>query len=333
MEKFKFTYLIVLIQLFISVHSIFIKETVLFEKYRNIINKESEKALEDILHTKFKAMGTKVEEPVLLWTDALSYYEKQLTEFEKKIYLGVVKMSQPPITTNKAVISSLEKFKVQESNFEKSLFRIIELIGRDLPELWWMTSYGWSFALDTNNYIKSVTITFGHTLSLSEINKYNNKTLNKALSIANAAKKQSTVYNKIKYIHDYLVKNIKYGEGLLGVYSCLLENRCVCNGYAHAFMYIARFVGIESIIVANNDHAWNYVKIGSAWYGLDATWDDPGNNNPGDDSNKHYKYFLVGSNTVVEGNSITFLKDGTHSLPKDNYFTYPTISKAKYKAS
>lgn len=92
---------------------------------------------------------------------------------------------------------------------------------------------------------------------------------------------------KLKAIHDYLVKNSVYDETVsLGdyddaftAYGCLVKKRAVCQGYAAAFNLLAQKAGIRSIAVAGDaggaTHAWNYVKNGSSYRYIDATWDDP----------------------------------------------------------
>ena len=115
--------------------------------------------------------------------------------------------------------------------------------------------------------------------------------------------------NKIRYIHDWLVSNIKYDETLnkinrSNIYGAFIEKEVTCAGYAKAFKYIIDKLNIECIIVqgtatSNNkteNHAWNYIKLDNKWYGIDCTWDDPiiiGGN--GNESNKiYYTYYLKG---------------------------------------
>jgi|GEM_PF-384297 len=49
----------------------------------------------------------------------------------------------------------------------------------------------------------------------------------------------------------------------------------VCDGYAYAFKSIMDHYGISCICVHNRDHMWNEVKLGSKWYFVDTTFDDP----------------------------------------------------------
>lgn len=93
------------------------------------------------------------------------------------------------------------------------------------------------------------------------------------------AKKMTTTYNKIKYVHDRLILEKEYGKTSemshtpLG--SLLPAYTPVCEAYAESFFIIMQNLGIPVIYVTSNTHAWNNVKIGSLWYYIDVTWDDP----------------------------------------------------------
>ena len=118
--------------------------------------------------------------------------------------------------------------------------------------------------------------------------------------------------DKIKAVHDYLVKNTTYDYGYYSksdyhdhLENILVEHRAVCQGYAVAFYVFMKELGIPCSIltgVANNGggmekHAWNAVKLDGSWYFVDVTWDDPmmqdtGHNTYLDGSNLSYEYAL-----------------------------------------
>ncbi|GEM_PF-4260853 len=54
---------------------------------------------------------------------------------------------------------------------------------------------------------------------------------------------------------------------------CLVDQLCVCQGYAETFTTLCRFVNLESFVVVDVDsiHAWSYVKIDGTWYTVDLT--------------------------------------------------------------
>lgn len=96
---------------------------------------------------------------------------------------------------------------------------------------------------------------------------------------------------KVKKIHDKLIKSIKYVKNRKHSHDAvgaLVEKKAVCQGYAMAFMMIAKDNGLQVKMVmnGNHSHAWNVVKVGGKWYNVDVTWDDMG-------SKASTKYLLV----------------------------------------
>lgn len=80
----------------------------------------------------------------------------------------------------------------------------------------------------------------------------------------------------------------------------------VCDGYAYAFKSIMDFYGIPCICVHNRDHMWNEVKLGSKWYFVDTTFDDPvisGTNHT--DRVSTQKYLLKTTSVIKEAQGST----------------------------
>ena len=109
----------------------------------------------------------------------------------------------------------------------------------------------------------------------------------------------------------------------------------MCEGYAKTFKLLMDELNIPCVIVigtATNssgeteNHAWNYVQIGSSWYAVDSTWDDPvvvggGQARPA----SKYKYFLKGSTTMSKDHTpkMQFTEDGRS-------YTYPNLNIEDY---
>lgn len=147
-------------------------------------------------------------------------------------------------------------------------------------------------------------------------------------------------YEKMKYIHDWIVDNVKYDslehEHTSNIYGCLVNKSVVCEGYARAFKYLLDELDIPCVMVSgtavdedgkSERHAWNYVYIKNAWYAVDTTWDDPiiiGNGKI-DDTIK-YKYFLRGSKTIGADHFTI------GQITKDGFdFEYPELSEEDIK--
>ena len=153
--------------------------------------------------------------------------------------------------------------------------------------------------------------------------------------------KTGNTYQDIKMIHDYLVEHISYDTSLsrpyiYNIYGAMVQNVCVCEGYARSMKYLLDSINIECTIVigkgtntegVTENHAWNYVKINDEWYAIDTTWDDPQIQGGGivPDSYK-YKYFLVGSRVMNQDHAPNgqFTEGG-------QIFEYPTLSISNYE--
>lgn len=75
-----------------------------------------------------------------------------------------------------------------------------------------------------------------------------------------------------------LNKKIKYGhKSVAAVYTALVKNEAVCEGYARSYNLVADLLDIPCICVdgvnksSNESHAWNEVYIDGEWYVCDAT--------------------------------------------------------------
>lgn len=117
-------------------------------------------------------------------------------------------------------------------------------------------------------------------------------------------------------IHDYLIDNIRYDSDTLSVlptyttdpdndnpYGALVNGLAVCLGYASSFQLLMDLAGIECITVhggtADEEHAWNMVRLDGDWYCVDVTWDDPSVSLALPESFTH-QYFNVTSNFMRE---------------------------------
>ncbi len=147
-------------------------------------------------------------------------------------------------------------------------------------------------------------------------------------------------YEKIKYIHDYLVDKLEYEKNVnthqnYTIYGTLMNKRAVCEGYAKTFKYLLDELQIPCFIVCgvatnssgvSESHAWNYVQLDGKWYAVDTTWDDPiiiGNGWISNDIK--YKYFLKGSYTFLKDH----VEDGT--IIESVSFTYPDLNQTDYE--
>lgn len=100
-----------------------------------------------------------------------------------------------------------------------------------------------------------------------------------------------SVDRKIKLIHDWVVKNVKYDRSQVehSAYAGFFKGTTVCQGYSIMIYKMLKESGVQNRILSSSNHAWNLVNINGKYYHLDATWDDPvPDQGPGRVSYKYY---------------------------------------------
>ncbi len=92
----------------------------------------------------------------------------------------------------------------------------------------------------------------------------------------------------------WLVENCTYEKGdgweNATAYSCIINGRAQCSGYADAFLQTAKACGLDVRYVYNDYHAWNLIKLDGDWYHVDVTWEDPVGDNDYGSSKLRNKY-------------------------------------------
>ena len=171
-----------------------------------------------------------------------------------------------------------------------------------------------------------------------------NDAISKVQEVANEVVSNATGsrYNKILYVHDWLVDNLEYdsnNDNKDNIYGTFVNKKVVCEGYAEGLKYLLDKLNIPCVLVygvgyddnGNEEaHAWNYVQMEDGkWYAVDTTWDDPvyvGSSNSIIQNNYKYSYFLKGSKTF----NVNHVSNGDVSGSGQD-FKYPELSENDYK--
>ena len=287
-------------------------------------------------------------------SDGKFYYE-QLTDTQKIIYNGLQENKQN-MMSGTYTISYGNKFSkiLEQENGSKILGddyqTAIEAFTHDNAHLFYLDVSKMFLNIETKK--RAFSTTYNVYIQPAEGQTYFAKGFSSETQVKQAVQKindeknevvsklSGSKYNDIKAIHDYLIDNIEYDEsntsiGMYTIYGALIEKKCVCEGYARTFKYLADFAGIECVLMqgtATNSrgvqekHAWNAVKLAGEWYLIDTTWDDPIISGSGIVmGNVHYRYFLKGTNEFYKDHSPEYeFSKGGHK------FSYPTISQKNY---
>lgn len=167
--------------------------------------------------------------------------------------------------------------------------RALEALLDDCPEFFWVSGavkYEWhtqgSAILDITCKLETY-----DNIGPDEIKLMQAKFNATVRDIVVRARQYKTHFQRILYVHDYIVDTTDYLLGApmqFNAYGCLVNHRAVCAGYAKAFQVIMNILGYECGFVRGSDldgssihskHAWNYIKIENDYYFIDLTWDDP----------------------------------------------------------
>ncbi len=286
--------------------------------------------------------GTDTEEINIYVPDAelnipQMYYE-QLNREEKRIYNEI----KSNVSTGKVemTITGLD-----QNGLKDKMLRVVEAFEHDHPEYFWING-GWQYSGNLNDN-GSFDIDFELTCfeywnhSFNQ-QKYLDKLNYRVNLVTELAKGQKTDYDKVKFVHDYLVQNAEYdydalaesektihdasSEYIYSAYGCLVNKKTVCAGYAKAFQLILNNLGIDCTYItgdAGGPHAWNMVTLEDENYYFDVTWNDSLPTDKRGDclypKDSKYDYFGLKTNELE--------KD--HTVDRQ-YFDIPECTENKY---
>ena len=193
---------------------------------------------------------------------------------------------------------------------------------------------------DFDNFTHSYTIDFTYKFTVDEVNDMLKETELAAQDIISQLDDNMSDYEKLKFLHDYLVLNVESsvdGEYVDSIYGALIEKKALCEGYAKAFSYLCNLCGIENMIVTGYtgvDHMWNMVKLNGSWYHIDIGWDQPSEALKAQYPDLIlYQYFLVDDAVIQNNRSINNYLCAPPDAEAEtmNYFVYEGKYASDYK--
>jgi len=242
--------------------------------------------------------------------------------------------SQAELKAYFAFITAFGDYK-QEVAFDfpltvDELKRAYDYYKDDYPQHFWR-GISYSYSLQGNNVVKFSLKTPSFNGDTAKIKNADVVLKRKIDKIMSGIKDSMSPVEKERYIHDYIVNNCVYdvtdsSPNAHNMYGALVEGKAVCEGYANAFLYLARLAGIECITVKGNfsalngveAHMWNMVKLDDSYYHVDVTADDPIVNSGQIDVLEH-TYFNLSDNEISRDHKIT-----------QNIYTIPSATQTKY---
>ena len=204
--------------------------------------------------------------------ETLYPYFGMLTSEQKKAYYLVYNCA---LNANKSIllgdVVDLDKHDAMT---------VVSAVYNDHPELFWMES-GVTYSYHSHNDSVSSLILKYNDL-VYDLDNAREAFESQADSILNEAETIGDALHKEAFIHDRICELCTYDVNATNhqsAYSCLIEGRSVCSGYARAFQYLMHRMGVPAYYVIGTDaknmsHAWVIVRFGSDYYNVDVTWDD-----------------------------------------------------------
>lgn len=209
------------------------------------------------------------------------YHFSKLSKTEQGYYRKLVNALSHGETTVKAA-----PFMGKEA-----VIRVITAVNFDHPEFFYVDFKHINFIGTFTGITYQVNYLFKTSFREILIRDTNEKLekIVKAASIANL----KNDYEKYRWIHNYIVRNIKYDYDALrnpesfpdafGIRGVVTEGKAVCEGISKLFKYLCDKLDIEAIVVTGTStlegigdgiqHAWNIIKIDSFYAHIDVTWD------------------------------------------------------------
>ena len=279
--------------------------------------------------------------------DYKKYFYNQLNSNAKSIYSQIVNNFDLLKAGDKTIDFSNDTADA-DTNFQTAW----DALMLDNPEIFFINTNNITLQSKSDRKIWEKTPRYSYKLMPKQGKKYYMDTWQTQDEVENAIKEvnekvrniiasaKGSRYDKVKYIHDYIVDNAEYDNSDRtnngNIYGLLIEKNAVCEGYAKTFQYLLDLLDIPNIIVygeginSNNNaeyHSWNYVQMDNGkWYAVDTTWDDPiviGNGRITEDI--EHEYFLKGSDSFFNNH-----KENNDVSGTGQNFKYIEISKTDY---
>lgn len=154
---------------------------------------------------------------------------------------------------------------------------VFTAVFNDHPELFWLDG-SYMCLTKQSGIIAGISLVFNQTANnLAESQaRFNNA----AEEILSGGRNLGSAYEKEVYVHNALLGRIAYNLAAplnQSAYSALVGRETVCAGYARAFQYLMRQLGVPCYYCtgfAGENHAWNIIKLDQDFYNVDPTWDD-----------------------------------------------------------
>lgn len=264
-------------------------------------------------------------------TGSNTYYYNKLNKQQQKAYYAM-----------KSGLESLASaFSVPRLD-GKELTDIYFMLRMDCPQIFYTVSFKYRFYPDSE-YVELIPEYLFQKNKIEEHRKAMDARIKKLVRQA----EQFSEKEKELFIHDFICKNVRYDK-LKKAYSHeiigpLGQGVGVCEGIAKAVKILCDALGIWCIIAlsdANPEknikyrHAWNVIRIGGAYYHLDATFDNTLSKN----GQIRYDYFNLNDTQIFRDHepvihNIPACIDGDHTYYREKKLSFTKLEDVRKRAA
>lgn len=267
---------------------------------------------------------------------------------EKKLYQDICAAIE-----NHETSVHIGEFNSKEESDEavKWIKNIYRQLIYEQPDYFWVSPYEYTVNEVKDGKKYNLSLLFSYNMDEDTARIKEQEYQKKVNEIVEHAKAENGIFNKVLYVHDYILENCRYDYELakkdkadLGVsaYGCLIEGSTICSGYTLAFTSIMQKLGIEVGSEFNNyaqfsiieGHVWNYCKLDGEYYYFDLTWDDTifDNENYRPYIKYSHMYFGITKDELSKSNFTLAEEAPTPDCngTKFNYFVYKNQSFHSY---
>lgn len=259
--------------------------------------------------------------------------EAQL-DAEEKILYGLLRNS----LENRAekISGGLEDYS------DRVIEKVYSYVLKDHPEFFWLQD-GYSLQTQTGLLSVKKTLLPVYIIGQQDITACKQNVQDIRDKILAQTASLGSDYEKLLYIHDYIVRTVEYDTDAYTdvdtaspsrktlesttLYGALVNHKAICGGYSKALQYLAEAAGIRCTTVSGRNkegeaHLWNLVVLDGESYYVDITGDDPvfpGPEEQEDPNEIFYNYFCITEAELLK----------THVIGSDN-LVLPSCTAVKY---
>ena len=175
----------------------------------------------------------------------------------------------------------LDEEGLEQGLDEENVDKIYNAVMIDHPEYFYVDGYEYTVYTRGEKTV-GIEITARYTLDKESCLSRMEEIREAAEDILYYAPETDDDYEKIKYVYETVIYHTDYdmeAEDNQNIYSVLVGDASVCQGYAKATQYLLNQMDMECTMVygqvrEGEYHSWNVVKSNGDYYHLDTTWGD-----------------------------------------------------------